>query len=277
MFNKIIYSMYYIGIVGALSRLGKGVTAALQAKSCDYKIIFMVDAGYERADVIKSEFQNLEQVLTHNLTPSLVLDFGDSQQMYERAKFYRQNGFPDIMQGPLSRKDEEMLYSISRGSHQMPTPLVIVPDFSVTKVLMLKNLKEQVKLLQCKVNRIYVGLQHNVDEAQNTAFWLLWAQSVNEMLGEYTDKYCQKGHSVTMGFVRVVSKRVAEQDEQFEEMHLSIILSDDSTLKWEWNGNLLESRVDGVMRTLAWYVKRIKHDVNLASGDVLSDVLSKLL
>lgn len=269
--------MYYIGIVGALSPLGKSVAAALQAKPNDYKIIFTVDAGYERADVAKAEFQNLEQVLTRNLTPTLLLDFGDSQQMFERAKFYRQNGFPAIMQGPLSRKDEEMLHSLSRSVKLMPTPLVIVPDFSVIKTLMLKNLKAQVKASQCKVNRIYVGLMHNVDEAQNSAFWLLWAQSVNEMLGEYTDKYCQKGCSVTLGFVRVTSKRVAEQEEQVEEMQLSIILSDNSTIKWEWNGNLLESRVDGVMRTLSWYAKHIKNDVSLASGDVLSDVLSKLV
>lgn len=269
--------MYYIGIVGALSPLGKGVAAALQAKPNDYKIIFRVDAGYARADVAKAEFQNLEQVLTHNLTPTLVLDFGDLQQMFERAKFYRQNGFPAIMQGPLSRKEEEMLCCISRSVYQMPTPLVIVPDFSVTKTLMLENLKAQVKSLQCKVNRIYVGLLHNVDEVHNRAFWLLWAQSVNEILGEYTDKYCLKGHSVTLGFVRVSSKRVAEQDEQVEKMQLSIVLSDNNILKWECSGNLLESRVDGVMRTLSWYAKHIKNDVNLAFGDVLSDVLSKLV
>lgn len=269
--------MNYLAIVGALSPLGQKVIAELQTKTDEYRIVFTVDPGYECVDVAKAQFQRLEQVLTHNLNPTLVLDFGDYQQAFERAKFYRQNGFPAIMQAVMGKKNEEMLECLYRSTNLMPSPLVIVPDFSVVKTQLLQSLKAQVALLRCNVNRIYVGLLHNADEEQNMAFWLSWAQSVNEILGEYTEKYCVKGNTMTLGFVRVTSKKVADQDANAENMGLSVLLADNSFLKWEWSGNLLESRVAGVMKVLDWYFKNIRHNVDLASGELVIDILSELI
>lgn len=265
--------MYYIGIVGALSSLGQKVAEMLQTEPSKYKVIFAVDKQYAYPDLVQAQFQNLDQVLSRNLTPTLVLDFGPTEDAIERAKFYRQYGMPAVMQTVFDPNKRHMLRNI--GSSSMQTPLVLIPDFSVVKTNLVENIKAQVRHFSCDVNRIYVNVLHNTEDGFIRGEWLYWASVINELLGEYTEKYSQKGNALTLGFVRISSAQTNLRDEHSEEIAVKLDLAEDKgTAEWKWKGNLLDSRVEGVKRILHWYKQHMTTDVNLAMGELFVDVLS---
>ena len=127
--------MMYIGIVGALSSLGKGVIAELEKHPSEFKIVFRVDDRYPDKNLVSGEFQHLEQMLSFNISSSLVLDFGAPEGIFERAKFYRTYEMPAIMQCVFGAEKSAILENIRGLSSNHHSPLILVPDFSIIKIV----------------------------------------------------------------------------------------------------------------------------------------------
>ena len=264
--------MYYIGIVGALSPLGQQVAAFLQAEPSQYKIVFAVDEQYGYPDLVQAQFQNIDQVLARNLNPTLVLDFGPYAGAYERAKLYRKNAIPAVMQAAFSELNYYALRNI--GASGVRSPLILVPDFSVVKVDLIENLKAQVKNFGCDVNQIVFEVFNNDEDEAAKFAWLHWAKEINMLLGEFTDKYRQHKEYLTLGYVRLQRTRISSFNPQTEHVSVSLSLTaGKGAMNWSWHGNLLSSRVEGVRRVLKWYQTQITKDVDLAIGELQVDVL----
>ncbi len=271
--------MNYLGIVGALSSLGQGVISILEKYPSEYKIVFKVDDRYPRKDLIKGEFQNLEQVLSHGINPSLVLDFGVSDKMFERAKFYRDYEMPAIMQAIFGDERCHVLEN-SRGlSQNSSTPLILIPEFSVIKVSMVNNLKVLSEYLAHDVKRIHIDVLYNTERYVNFNQWLYWAYQLNELLGEHTKVYRQDGCTLTCGYVHYGFMKITSMEKNEENIHVQVITDDnDVPFRCEARYNLLRSRVDGVMKTLRWYLNHCKGKTLVgAENNLLKDTLSTLI
>ena len=131
--------MLHLGIVGALSSLGKGVIAELEKHPEEFKIVFKIDDRYPDNNLISGEFLHLEQVLSFGIVPSLVLDFGAPEGIFDRAKFYRTYEIPAIMQCVFGAQKSAILEDIRGLSNNIHSPLVLVPDFSIIKTLMMNK------------------------------------------------------------------------------------------------------------------------------------------
>lgn len=271
--------MNYLGIVGALSSLGQGVISCLEKYPAEYKIVFKVDDRYPAKNLIKGEFQNLEQVLSHGINPSLVLDFGIADKMFERAKFYRDYEMPAIMQTIFGDERCHVLEN-SRGlSRNVSAPLILIPEFSVIKVSMVNHLKVLAEYLSHDVKRIHIDVLYNTERYNNFNQWLYWAFALNEVLGEHTEKYRQDGCTLTCGYIHYGFMKIASMEKNEENIHVQIMTEEnDLPFRCEMRYNLLKSRIEGVMKALRWYVDNCRENIlACAKNNVFRDTLSTLV
>ncbi len=270
--------MYYVGIVGALSSLGKGVIAKLEAEPSEFKVVFKVDDRYPQMNLVKGEFQHLEQILSCGINPTLVLDFGVPEKVFERAKFYRSCGIPAIMQTVFGEEKCQILGNVRGLTESDYPPLVLVPDFSVIKVLMVNNLKSLVQCLSCDVSRIHIDVLYNTERYNNQNQWLYWAYVINEKLGEHTTLFRQDGCTLTCGFVQYGFMRIRPMDKNEESINVQIFSAERETpFRSELRYNLLSSRITGVMKVLDWYRHRDEKSSLQNINNVFVDTLALLI
>jgi hypothetical protein len=271
--------MYYLGIVGALSSLGQGVTTMLQERYPGCKIVFKVDDRYPKINLLAGEFQTLEQVISRGITPTLVLDFGLTEGSFERAKFYRAYGIPAIMQG-IFGPEKMLVIKNARGlSENVYPPLVLIPDFSVTKLQVMKALKSQAEYFANEIKSIKIDVLYNTQRYNNFNQWIYWAQQINSALGKDTAMYRLEGHALNCGYVHYMMMHIISMDKNDESITVQIMGEKDSPLfSMEMRHNLLASRISGVATVLNWYfTKHGKTEGSRISNQVFVDVLSKLI
>lgn len=271
--------MYYLGIVGALSSLGQGVATMLQERYPDCKVVFRVDDRYPKLDLLAGEFQTLEQVISRGITPTLLLDFGLTEGSFERAKFYRAYGIPAIMQGIFGPEKLSVVANTRRLSENIYPPLVLIPDFSVTKLQVMKALKSQAEYFAHEVKSIKMDVLYNTQRYNNFNQWIYWAQQINSVLGEDTELYRLEGHALNCGYVHYMLMHIISMDKNDESITMQIIGEENSQLfNMEMRHNLLASRINGVATVLNWYfAQHGKIEGSYATNQVFVDVLSKLV
>ena len=276
--------MILIGIVGALTPLGLKMREVLKSYSADFDVIWTVDLHYECDNLQQSEFKIVENVLASGLSASLVLDFGSYDCLFERAKLYRRNGIPAIIQGVLPNEQIEILKGIGEETSLGPkyASLLFEPEFSPVKTQILKNLICQVHHCACDVSRIYITTEHHANKQYLKSSWLYWANLINNVLGEYTDRPIireTKLRSVfTLGFVRVCLSYKFALKQSRENIRIDMLLSGGKgMMSWNINASLLDSRADGVLQLLDWYASKREISQDLVFGDILVDVLPNLI
>ena len=276
--------MILIGIVGALTPLGLKMRNVLQLYSADYDVIWTVDSHYECDNPKQSEFKIVENVLASGLSASLMLDFGPYDSLFERAKLYRRNGIPAIIQGVLPNEQIEALKGIKEETSLGPkdTPLLFEPEFSPIKTQMLKNLICQTHHCSCDISRIYITTEYHADKQYLQSSWLYWANLINNALGEYTNRPTMKETKFrsifTLGFVRVCLFYKFALKQSQENIRIDMLLSDGKgMLSWSINASLLDSRADGVMQLIDWYTSEREISQDLVFGDILVDVFPNLI
>lgn len=268
--------MYYIGIFGALNPVAQKVISLLEDDSSPYGILFVADGNFAETDVQAAQFKSVQEASAHNLTPDLVLDFGSTEDAFERAKYYRAAGIPAIMQGVLFKNELEKLHNLYRkiDKGNRCAPLVIMPDYAVVKMQLMNNLKAQISNFSCDVHRIYVQISHNTDKLTIRRQWLWWTKQLNCLLDDYSE-YFQENNSDTIeqflqGHVRVTSHKTPTLDTNEEMLRVVLALSDNKgLLKWESYCSLLESRVEGALTALDWFFDSQNNSQELLLGDVV--------
>lgn len=269
--------MYYLGIVGAKSSLGQGVIAMLQKHYPDCKIVFRVDDRYPKPDLLAGEFQSLEQVLSHGITPTLVLDFGLTEGSFERAKFYRTYGIPAVMQIIFGSQKLWELENIRGLSEDVHSSLVLVPDFSVIKSLIMKALKTQLEYLASDVDRVRIDVLYNTVRYNNYNQWIYWAQKLNAALGKTGEYYRMDGHMLNCGIVQNGLMNITSMDKNEENINVQILSKDgDHLFNMELRYNLLSSRIKGVSLVLDWYFSKQINCLTIPN-QVFIDVLPDLI
>ncbi len=268
--------MYYLGIIGALSSLGQGVIAKLNEHPSEFKIVFKVDDRYPKNNLLSGEFRNLEQVLTHNINPTVVLDFGIAGTVFERAKFYRDYAMPAIMQCAFGNEKSDILRNTSTIAGNDYAPLILIPDFSIIKVLIMKNLKGLLNCFASDVQRIRIDILYNTERYNNQNQWLYWANVINEVLGKPTNYYREQGNTLDCGLVQYGFMRINSLDKNEESINLQIFNSQKDTIfRYEMQYNLLSSRINGAMKVLDWYLYQDHHKPRL--NNLFSDMLTELV
>lgn len=269
--------MYYVGIIGAKSSLGKGVIAELEKHPSEFKVIFKVDDRYPEKNLLAGEFQSLEQVLSVNITPTFVLDFGIPEKVFERAKFYRTYEMPAIMQCVFGAEKCGILENIRGLSTNNHSPLIMVPDFSVIKTLMMKNLRAIAKCIAGDVDCIRIDVLYNTERYSNQNQWIYWAQTINHELGEHTGTYRMNGNTLTSGYVQYGFMRIGPLEKNEESITSRVLsLKNEIVFGCEMRYNLLDSRIKGVMKVLDWYCPQKAPLINAANNlyiDKLSDLI----
>lgn len=271
--------MIKIGILGTLSPLGQKMWKVLCDLS-DYDVVWVVEQ-FDCNGENNEHVQNLENVLCNNAqNTDIVLDFADYKSTLQRVKLYRRYGVPAIVQGTLSEGEIEALSQLGEDdcSEGKQAPIMLEPDFSVVKTQMIKNLICQVHHLLCDVQRIYVNVWHHSDIESVRLPWLHWAKMINEVLGEYTDVPTSDGEQFTLGFVRVINHYGEQWGQDEEIIDIELFLDEGKgNLRWNMSCPLLDTRVDGVMQLLEWYVSEREISQDLVMGEILADALSTLI
>ncbi len=259
--------------------MGQGVIAVLKNQPEQFKVVFKVDDRYTTQNLVKGEFQNLEQVLSHGINPSLVLDFGVPEKIFERAKFYRDYEIPAIMQTIFGDERCHILAN-SRGlSQNVHTPLILVPEFSVIKVSMVNNLKVIAEYLANDVKNIHIDVLYNTERYNNFNQWLYWAYQLNEVLGEYTKTYRQDGCTLTCGFVHYGFMKITSMNKNEENIHIQITTEErEIPFRCEMRYDLLDSRIKGAIKVLNWYIDNCKAKTLCGiNANIYKDILAALV
>lgn len=259
--------------------MGRGVIAELEKRPEEFKIVFKVDDRYREKNLVNGEFQHLEQTLSANINPTLVLDFGVPQNVFERAKFYRSNEIPAIMQCIFGPEKCGFIKNMRGITGKARTPLILVPDFSVIKTLIIKNLRAMVGSLDCDVSRICIDVLYNTERYFNQNQWIYWAYAINRELGEYTEVYRLQGNTLTCGFVQYGFMRISPLDKNEERINVQVFSGEKEVIfSCDLQRNLLSSRISGVMKVLQWYCDlEKKGNLPDTSDNVFLDTLSELV
>ncbi|MBQ9271793.1 MAG: hypothetical protein IJ218_05985 [Alphaproteobacteria bacterium] len=276
--------MIFIGIVGALSPLGRKMLDVLRSYPSYYEVVWTVDAHYSCDDEKNSEFKILENVFASKMSASLVLDFGDDASLFERAKLYRRNNLPAIIQGVLSDEQITVLQGFCKETSIIPRyeALILEPDFSIIKTQMMKNLLCQAHHCVGDVEWIKINIFHHSDRKCLQKSWLYWAKLINKILGVQADnpilKETKFRSTLSLGVVQIDMRYKFGIDLQEESIRIDMFLNDKKgSLSWQLSTSLLQSRIDGITLLMDWYESEHNNNQNLVFGNVLVDVLPTLI
>ncbi len=272
---NIFLSMIRIGIVGALSPLGKEVLKILTGTS-DYDVIWTVDEHYATDDPQKFQFKNFETPWLCDLRPELILDFASHASTSQRVKIYRSNGIPAIMQGMLSKGEIDALREITMNG--ICTPIIIEPDFSTVITQAVKNLLCQTHHLMDAVQSVRVDIRHNSSVDFVRLPWIHWANMLNSVVGDNTEFPTGDGAKISFGHVNVHNHHAAELAPDEEIINIELILdAPKGSLIWNIACPLLQSRIEGVLLLLDWYVSQREISQDWVLGEISEDMLPMLL
>ena len=265
--------MILIGIVGALSPLGKNVAEELKSLMPDYKVIWTVDEGYKCDNKQKSQFRDLETVLLYGLNPSLVLDFGSSKDVLKRAMVYRKYNLPAIIQGVLSADDIEFLNNYYKDDYiGKRAPLMVEPEFSTVKTHLVKNLLSQANYFLKNIQSIEINIRHHAEIVDVTLPWYYWMRMLDNVLKEEMQ--------MVSAHVPVKLNDIFEEDiaQDEEVLDIKLTLPDGGgALEWKLSCPLLDSRTEGVFLMMEWYMIERENTFDLMLGNVTFDIMPMLI
>lgn len=125
--------MIFLGIVGTQNPMGKLVLQKIEEHQEMYRLCFRVDKNVQKS-LKNAVFRDVEDALL-TLSPTMVLDFGETKMAFERAKTYLRHGFPAIMlTADFTEEQLELLQALRQANPSAPT-LVIKQTFSPNQVL----------------------------------------------------------------------------------------------------------------------------------------------
>lgn len=270
--------MVLLGIVGAKSPLAQLVISLLEQHKENYSVIFKVDRSFENSHT-KSEFSDVEDALLM-LTPTLVLDFGESKTAFERTKIYRDYFVAAVMFAPALTKDQlDQVQALRRAPQRSMPSLVIENEFSISLnyVVLQEQIMQTLSVLHHLVSEVNIELQNVAPDFQQRYMPLM--KMINRQLGvnEKAFPMTCSDRLMRSGLVQIcVLSMSADGNPADEEINIRIILAGKNaglgslTYAFDNHSELIWRGLD----TLLEYLTARLGSVN---GEIQIDLLPKLV
>lgn len=176
--------MIFLGIVGTKSPMGKFVLEQIKQHKELYRLCFKVDRNAKES-LKGAVFTDVEDALL-KLSPTMVLDFGETETAYERAKTYLRYQVPAIMpMADFTEEQQEMLHTLWKASQFAPT-LVIEPTFSYNQVLIIEQALRMLNLLSLNVEEVVLNFGYDRQKDYDLTPYMPWVKKLHHALSNKT-------------------------------------------------------------------------------------------
>ena len=270
--------MVFLGIAGAETPMAKLMMEQIAQNRENYRICFRVDASYKE-NKAEAKYADVDSALLM-VSATLVIDFNEDPNVaYENAKIYSSPCYhvPAIL--TCAGLDDELLDTLRhiRAAHASAPMLIVEPNLSVNRALLIGQAEQMLKVLGRDVMQINLSFLQPVREK----VYMPIVEKLNQALGfnDWTPaEPIRNGrmYSRLFGFVQVTIEETEASEPIFldgrYDLHMSILLKDSWLLLNEtsnagdaWRG----------LDMLAEYA--ISSHVGVECGEIYTNVLSSIL